>query len=574
MSNESNVPFRWNVATSTVVLTTKTENTISTCDESSRSIVQREKDDITTTRLFLTPVPSETFLGRNEIRLILGNNFEAGNETFVVTDEKTYLHAYSRPARRNIRVERSERRHDRHTSLKRPRTVETFHDRTKERSRSYEESPLTTEQSRIMNVIDQIVNVAKNDACRRVAIDGAAGCGKTFIFGHLLKRNPKVVYLAKTKYFVQNIRDRYGDIENLSTFTIDSFLMRVLGIRNLKSWIRRRVVDMDGLRDLACHNALLKTDERLFFIDEFGLMKGSLADLLNIVLRRTRCVVVGDCNQQSAINDISDRPLRTLLGYERICFMYDNVRTRDSNLLDRLSRFTNREDDASAIAFEGLPIVNVVRLAPYLNSHAEQKFRKLSLLPKIIVRSNERVNYANWAIGNLLWNDVRETNDSNESCLRYSREIFINGDVPRCTLDDPYSDEHFIIVGLMYRVIDARSSWPVVAGSRVIVRSIVSSERIVVAPVDSNDAFTVDKMYLEPYQYGSRWSDVKCTIRMFPLVMDAATSVYQIQGVTLKEKDHANCYIDLCGMDSKAMYVTLSRFETIRQLIDVINIPR
>lgn len=121
--------------------------------------------------------------------------------------------------------------------------------------------------------------------------------------------------------------------------TVDTFLMGLLNVRNLRHWLDRRRSDMNGLRRLATERAIKRTDERLFFVDEYGLLEGSLADLLNVVLRDARCVVVGDCNQQSAIDDRSDRPIRTMLGYECVCFMYDNVRTNDPELLRRMSYF-------------------------------------------------------------------------------------------------------------------------------------------------------------------------------------------------------------------------------------------
>lgn len=146
-------------------------------------------------------------------------------------------------------------------------------------------------------------------------------------------------------------------------------------------------------------------------------------------------------------------------------------------------------------------------------------------------------------------------------------------------LDDPYSDEHFIVVGLMYRVLKSRADWPVVAGSRVVVLSIDSENEVtVVAPscdgtLDRDESFVVTRCNVDPYQFGSRWSELSdCRIRMFPLTMDAATSVYQIQGVTLREREYRRCYIDLRGMDSKSIYVTLSRFEKATQIVGAINI--
>lgn len=540
---------------------------------------------------FLTPTTSKSFAGGNKINLTSGNHFDVGNETFVITDGERYLHVYSRPARRNVDVITVNSRRSVSRSFKRRAPSSAFDERQRDDddSNSTRVTTLTPEQRRVMSVIERHVFTSVSPASlptrRRVLIDGVAGCGKTFIMGALLNSSisSSIVYLAKTKYFVQSVQNRFDNDARLATFTIDAFLMRLLGIRNLRNWLNRRSRNHAELRVLAEQRALPADDERLFFVDEFGLIESGLADLLNVALRAVKCIVVGDCNQQSAIDDSPDQPMRTLLGYERVCFMYDNVRTKDHELLKRLSYFTTDADNAMSLATESLPICNVVRLKDYLDSSDDQRSRDDSLLPKIIVRSNERVNFVNWAIGYLLHERIRD----DTLCLRYSREIRVlsTDEEPnvRTKLDDAYCDEQFLVVGLTYRVVKTKSSWPVVAGSRVVVRSIESAERVTVAIADerssrTDDAvmtFAIEKMEVEPFQYGSCWSDSRDSrIWMFPLVMDVATSVYQIQGVTLRDSQYRSCYVDFNGMDIKAMYVTLSRFESIDQIVGVINVAR
>lgn len=95
-------------------------------------------------------------------------------------------------------------------------------------------------------------------------------------------------------------------------------------------------------------------------------------------------------------------------------------------------------------------------------------------------------------------------------------------------------------------------------------------------------------MRIKSYEYSSKWNlsrvgdDGRCydgadgcendaVIFMFPFVMDAATTVYQVQGLTLDADTYARCYIDVQGMDEKALYVTLSRFQRDDQICGVAN---
>lgn len=81
--------------------------------------------------------------------------------------------------------------------------------------------------------------------------------------------------------------------------------------------------------------------------------------------------------------------------------------------------------------------------------------------------------------------------------------------------------------------------------------------------------YRLRKILIDPYEYGSTWK--KCKIFMFPIILDVATTIHQIQGITLSLDKYKNCFIDMQGMDRKALYVAMSRFENEDQIKGIIN---
>lgn len=47
-----------------------------------------------------------------------------------------------------------------------------------------------------------------------------------------------------------------------------------------------------------------------------------------------------------------------------------------------------------------------------------------------------------------------------------------------------------------------------------------------------------------------------------------------VQGMTLKMKNHARCYVDALDMDERSLYLTLSRFESVEQIRGLINVRK
>lgn len=418
---------------------------------------------------------------------------------------------------------------------------------------------------------------------KRLLIDGVAGAGKTFILGALLESFERVLYLVKKKSFVDTVLQRFGNDPRLRARTIDSFLMQHLEIKNLTEWLDRQTRDLSGLKRRI--RPCSRDDRELIFVDEYSLIERSLAELLELALTERRVVIVGDCNQQSAIGDAVDQPVRTMLNFAgRVCFMYDNVRTKDLALVERLRVFGMRFDDLCLQAIRDLPITNVIDMKEFfcvlrradwiVESHV------LRLLPRIIVVSNDRVNFLNWAIGRLVWSTMPEE-VRGRNCLRYRRRIILlrfdvnDDDLTRSIrTDDPFANEQYVVVGMRYRMIDLPyPSCPARVGSRVIVRSIRSDDTVILSTDDDrSQEFAVNMSRIKPYEYGSVWRrEHGSRIHMFPFVLDAATTVYQVQGMTLDVKSYARCYIDVKGMDERALYVSLSRFQEEGQIVGVIN---
>lgn len=463
---------------------------------------------------------------------------------------------------------------------------------------------------------------------RRLIIDGVAGAGKTFVLGYFLERFKTVQYLVKKRMFIQNVKNRFPNVDNLRASTIDSFLMKALGVRELSIWLDMLKTSLDSLCEKASRNAENYSKNTLYFIDEFGQIEGTLALILNIFLRNCNVILVGDTNQQSAINETINCPVQTLLGYRNIAFMYENTRAKDINLLRRLSQFYFKQKDESIAEriLAGLPTSNLINLQPFLDSFRRDEY-DYSLLPKVIVTSNEQTNFINWAIGKILWINARPNKK-----LKYTREIiravekrpnifrdfknsntYIRGkNVTNVTIttrdgvvidtrgenvtttpspspsipydcdlyDDPYADEHFVLVGMYYRIIFNHRSYPFEVGTRVVVTRIESDTAVWIKRAETyrsskyyrDDEFRITKLRVKPYEFKSVWHSMPdVDIFMFPFVSDQATTIYQIQGITLSEKECSRCYIDAYRMDERSLYVALSRFESERQIVGVIN---
>lgn len=416
---------------------------------------------------------------------------------------------------------------------------------------------------------------------KRLLIDGVAGAGKTFVLGVLLNSFRSVLYLVKKRSFVDSVLQRFGNDPRVQARTIDSYLMQHFGVRSLPEWLRALSRDHSGLKRHA--RPVARNDEQLIFVDEYSMIERSLMELLEIVLLDRRVIIAGDCNQQSAIGDSMDQPVRTILNFGRVCFMYDNVRTKDVALSTRLQIFggASRFEDLKLSAIRGLPIARNINMRDFLHEmrssdNGSVTAKLLRRLPRIIVLSNDRVNYINWSIGHLIWRSMTKL-VRRRHCLRYRRKI-VRTTVEKkayCT-DDSFADEHYVITGMRYRMIAVPqySSCPVRVGSRVIVRFIESNGTVVRLITDDERAqeFRVRKQRVKPYEYSSKWrehNDVR--IHMFPFVLDAATTVYQVQGLTLDSDSYSDCYIDVKGMDDRTLYVSLSRFQTEKQIKGIAN---
>lgn len=115
---------------------------------------------------------------------------------------------------------------------------------------------------------------------------------------------------------------------------------------------------------------------------------------------------------------------------------------------------------------------------------------------------------------------------------------------------------------------------------------LLDAQRVLVTPcVDSggcrsfDDRATVSVMtrtYVKPYEYGSKWTrERNAYLYMFLfLLLDAAVKSYQVQRITLTSRDHRRCFEDAERMDRRALYVSMSRFESQDQIKSVINVDR
>lgn len=354
--------------------------------------------------------------------------------------------------------------------------------------------------------------------------------------------------MVKKRSFVATVKRRYAHATNFDATTIDSYLMRNLSISNFVSWLSRKAERAHELIELATIDKYVKprsveAKNTVFFVDKFGLIDGLMADLLRLILRYCACVLVGDCNQQSPIEEPPDRPMRTVLAYNRVRFMYDNVRAKDDRMLRRLQHFYLHTTSACTDAIRGLcdSRLLIVRANDIYNN--ERKRFESSLIPRVIVTSNTKANRINWYIGNCLWEYVSTVNSQNNAsidleheeispvlcydayndfaCAKYSRCIVrvskyaidtkhidaqidvnvacernlsnatpsylravLNSRLASITLepDDPYADEHFLAIGVVYRVIHTEKQWPLELGSRVQIISISpGAERVIVS---------------------------------------------------------------------------------------------
>lgn len=418
---------------------------------------------------------------------------------------------------------------------------------------------LTNEQTIILE------EIFKKQQPFHIVVDGIAGTGKTTFIYHLLRKNFKIIYLVKKKSDVQNMENKFKVFSNnnLFLYTIDAFLMRQLNFRSLPKWLK-------VLNSLS-YNSLLKISQNkpidqdlssVYFIDEYSLVEFTLITLLNNFLTLNNQIMVGDCEQQSPIGSAEDQPLQTMLSLQTTFFMHESVRTKDWNLIQRLEKFRTNVEGNMLNALIGLPIVDQIEIS------VKRK------IPKFIVCQNVKMNYINWAVCKLI---AEKTNRKYLCYTRtFTREITsrkksqMTDDIAEIPdkFDDPYADEHYIIVDQPYRMIKTVDTLQ--KGSRVVVKSIVSKNVIVVRD-EYGGEHTLSKTKVQPYSYGSSWTDTGYCLVMFPLICDIATTVYQIQGVTLKEGDYPECYIDAYGMNKRSVYVALSRFESERQIKGIIN---
>lgn len=134
-----------------------------------------------------------------------------------------------------------------------------------------------------------------------------AGSGKTFLLGQLLTCSKHlIVYLAKTRLFVERVKNEYQRYQGnkLQTYTFDAFMMRRLNIRHLDQWIawyrhnEQVTVTQDDTR---C----------IYFVDEYGMIEAKAMNTLRRLLAHERLIVVGDSYQQSAIEESEDQPINT-----------------------------------------------------------------------------------------------------------------------------------------------------------------------------------------------------------------------------------------------------------------------
>lgn len=265
---------------------------------------------------------------------------------------------------------------------------------------------------------------------RRVLVDGVAGAGKTFMLGILLQKFNTVRYLVKKRNFVDATQKRFGYHEKLCAQTIDSFLMHHLGIRSLPLWLHKRKVELDKLKQRLRNNPVRRNDSELIFVDEYSLIEQSLAELLNCALVNRLVVLVGDYNQQPAIGDSTDQPVRTLLSYEYVYFMYDNVLTKDARLLQRLSHFSARTEDMRFKAINGLPLRRNIDMSDFFATDGSGGGKKnYALLPRVMVVLKDKVNYLNLAMGYLIVSNTKKS--SRDKCLRYKRKVILSRDAFR-----------------------------------------------------------------------------------------------------------------------------------------------
>lgn len=402
----------------------------------------------------------------------------------------------------------------------------------------------TSEQIRILSLIERLEH-------KKFVINGVAGTGKTFLLFNISQKYDKIVYLVKKRSFLQCAKLRFKMLNNLNFQTIDSFLMNALGVKSLKKWLDHlNSFQIRYYIELA-YKLQFKYNSRdtLYFLDEYSLVETNLVHLLNILLARADFIMVGDYEQQSPIGSDDSQPFDTMLSLNRTIFMYESVRSKDIGMTRRLNVFKNEFDDLNICqrAILGLPYVTTIAIKPN------------GPLPKIIVSNNEKVNYLNWSICRALMTLVNG--------LSYYRKILNNNQQQQ---PDYYTDELFIIPGLIYRMIKRQNGLD--KGSRVRITEILSEIEISCVDILTNRNFILYKTFVEPYEFNDV-SKLNGNTRyfMFPCVCDVATTVYQIQGITLNHEDYPECYIDLFGMHKKSLYVSLSRFEYEYQIAGVIN---
>lgn len=241
---------------------------------------------------------------------------------------------------------------------------------------------LTEEQKRILKLINDHVlggeNADKNEykrkifggggSNRRLSIDRVAGAGKTFILETLLKKC-YVRYLVKKKSLLQSTLARFEDSrKKIYAQTIDAFLMQFYDIKCFDKWLILKETHLETLIEKANEKAMVHDYWTVYFIDEYSLIEASLARLINIILRKCRVILVRDCNRQS-IGEAYDQPLRTLIGYERIAFMYENVRAKDERLKNRLKIFYVDLENTYKSSVIGLPSCSNVSIEKYVSSN-------------------------------------------------------------------------------------------------------------------------------------------------------------------------------------------------------------
>lgn len=479
-------------------------------------------------------------------------NDEEKNFTFSLEDELDNIIDFSsRPSNRRISV-LTDKKHASTNSgrswLKRKKK-ESFTNKTF--------NELTPEQKIIFDII------LAEPAPFHLVVDGIAGTGKTNFITHLLRNKFKIIYLVKKKSFLQISQKKFSDMGDITFFTIDAFLMRRLCVKSLPKWLRMlNSFDYNDLLRIAnkMSRGIKVSRDTVFFIDEYSLIDDNLCELLNILLQNCNQIMVGDCEQQSPIGCEEDQPINTMLSLGNVLFMYESVRAKDRDLMKRLEIFRSEPDDVMACqkALIGLPLTERVMVKKGI---------------RFIVNSNDRVNFINWSVSTLLLDLLSRSNDDNEKrFIRYQRKVLISNDVvikPHDIEDDAFADEQFVIVGQKYRMIKSINNLQ--KGSRIRISRILNDKSVYCID-DFGEEHFLSMQFVEPYDYGTKWKSDIHKLFMFPFVSDIATTVYQIQGITLYESEYPYCYIDSYRMNRRGLYVTLSRFEYERQICGIINV--